>query len=93
MRQACAALFVLLAITPAIGSEEMPTIQEVKVRHESRILALPGVVSVGVGRNPDGRSCIVIGFSGPHPQTEEKIPARLEGYPVRIEIIGPLEAR
>jgi len=93
VRRACAALFVLLAITPAIGSEKMPTIQEVKARHESRILALPGVVSVGVGRNPDGQPCIVVGFASPRPQTEEKIPAVLEGYPVRIEIIGPLEAR
>jgi len=37
------------------GDEPMtPTIQEVKRKHEATLLSLPGVVSVGIGRGPDG---------------------------------------
>lgn len=69
-----------------------PTIQDVKAKHEERILSLPGVVSVGIGRNPDGASVIIIGLDSQRPETVKNLPKVLEGYPVRIEMIGPLKA-
>jgi hypothetical protein len=70
-----------------------PTIQEVKAKHAERLMAMPGVVSVGIGKNPDGQFVIIVGLDGPRPKTVEQIPKVLEGYPVRAEITGPVKAR
>ena len=70
-----------------------PTIQEVKAKHAERLMAMPGVVSVGIGKNPDGQLAIIVGLDGPRPETVHQLPTILEGYPVRTEIIGPVKAR
>jgi len=70
-----------------------PTIQEVKAKHAERLLDMPGVVSVGIGKNPDGQFVIIVGLDGPRPKTVEQLPKVLEGYPVRVEITGPVKAR
>jgi hypothetical protein len=70
-----------------------PTIQDVKAKHADRLMAMPGVVSVGIGRNPDGTLVIVVGLDGPRPDTAGKLPKELEGYPVRAEITGPVRAQ
>lgn len=70
-----------------------PSIQEVKAKHEDRLLAMPGVVSVGIGRGPDGQSVIIVGLDGPRPETVKQLPKLLDGYPVRVEIIGPVKAQ
>lgn len=70
-----------------------PTIQEVKARHAPRLLALPGVVSVGVGRDAEGREVIVIGLDRARPETQTSLPTKLEGYAVRVEIIGTVRAQ
>jgi hypothetical protein len=69
-----------------------PTIQEIKAKHSDRLLAMPGVVSVGIGRNPDGTAVIVVGLDGPRPDTVKALPKELEGYPVRVQVIGPVKA-
>jgi hypothetical protein len=83
---------VLLVLMHCEDSTMSLTIQEVKSKHEDRILSLPGVVSVGIGRNPDGASVIIIGLDGPRPDTVKQLPKVLDGYPVRIEITGHLKA-
>jgi hypothetical protein len=70
-----------------------PTIQEVKAKHENRLLGMPGVVSVGIGKNPDGQLVIIVGLDGPRPKTVEQLPKVLDNYPVRVEVIGPVKAR
>ena len=70
-----------------------PTIQEVNAKHAERLLAMPGVVSRGIGKNPDGQFDIIVGLDGPRPKTVEQIPKVLEGYPVRLEITGSVIAR
>ena len=60
--------------------------------HEHRLLALPGVVSVGIGLDEKGRSAIIIGLDGPNPETETKLPSELDGYSVAIRITGPIKA-
>jgi hypothetical protein len=67
-------------------------IREVKAKHEGRFLAMPGVVSIGIGRDPDGKSIIVVGLDRPRPETFKQLPKVLDGYPVRVEIIGPVKA-
>jgi hypothetical protein len=69
-----------------------PTIQEVKEKHVNRILSMQGVVSVGVGRNPDGDPAIIIGLDSTGMDTARQLPKVLDGYPVIVQIIGPIEA-
>jgi len=95
MRRAIAALLVLLiSCTGFAGEREMPaTIHEVKTKHAPRFLALPGVVSVGVGRDAGGDEVIVIGLDRARPETQAGLPTQLEGYAVRVQIIGAVKAQ
>jgi hypothetical protein len=72
----------------------MPSsIQKVKKQHEARLLDMPGVVSVGMGLNPNGNPAIIVGLDRPRPETEAKIPAMLADFPVVVQIIGPIKAQ
>jgi hypothetical protein len=70
-----------------------PTIQDVQARHARQLLALPGVVSVGIGWDPGGQEAIVIGLDRSRPEIQAKLPAQLEGYPVQVQIIGAVKAQ
>jgi microsomal dipeptidase-like Zn-dependent dipeptidase len=94
MRAMILILIVLLPLT-ALGENRgmRPSIQEVKKQHAARFLDLAGVVSVGIGRDSNGDQAIIVGLDRPHPETEAKIPARLEGYPVVVRIVGAVKAQ
>jgi hypothetical protein len=87
----------LVLLTPllALGDDldMSPSIQDVKEQHEALLLEMPGVVSVGIGLDPNGSQAIIVGLDGSHPKTKEKIPAMLEGFPVVIQIIGTIKAQ
>jgi hypothetical protein len=53
---------------------------------------MPGVVSVGIGQDPEGNLAIMVGLDRHRPETLEDLPEFLEGYPVKTEIIGPVRA-
>jgi hypothetical protein len=77
-----------------VGDKIMtPSIQEVKKKHEARLLSLPGVVSVGIGRDPQGRPAVIVGLDSPRPETQAQIPPQLDGYRFLIQIVGSLKAR
>ncbi len=87
-------LAAALAASTAFGRGEMPvTIQDVKARHETRLMAQPGVVAVGIGRDPDGNEAIVVSLDRDRPEVRQSVPQALEGYPVRVQVIGPVRAR
>ena len=92
-----AIVLVIVLITPllALGDDlDMPSsIQEVKKQHATRFLDMPGVVSVGIGLDPNGNQAIIVGLDGSHPETKAKIPAMLEDFPVVIQIVGPIKAQ
>lgn len=93
-RATAAVLMLLIASLAAAKDKEMPaTIQDVKARHARQLLAAPGVVSVGIGLDAKGRETIVIGLDRPRPETQAALPTQLEGYPVRVEIIGAVRAQ
>ena len=89
------AVIVLIMPLLALGDDlNMPSsIQKVKKQHEARFLDMPGVVSVGLGLDPNGNQAIIVGLDGPRPETEAKIPAMLEDFPVVIQIVGPIKAQ
>lgn len=68
-----------------------PSIQEVKREHETRLLALPGVVSVGIGQDEKGQPAIIIGLDKARPKTEAQIPKTLEEHRVIIQITGSIK--
>jgi hypothetical protein len=69
-----------------------PSIENVKDRHENRLMQLPGVVSVGIGRDPTGRPAITVGLSKRSPESEKQIPGEIEGHPVVVSVIGSIRA-
>jgi len=72
----------------------MPSsIQEAKAKHEARLMAQPGVVSVGIGRDPDGTEVIVVGLDRERPEARAALPRELDGHPVRVQVIGNVRAR
>ena len=72
---------------------DMATIEEVKERNANQLLNRPEVVSVGVGLDQDGGKVIVIGLDRDRPEILKELPSEIEGYPVRVEIIGVPHAR
>ena len=72
----------------------MPSsIKDVKTKHESRILQLPDMVSVGIGRDKNGNPAIIVGLAHANPETELQLPNHLEGYPVDVRIVGQIKAQ
>ncbi len=88
-------LLVLLS-APIAYSEDSTvgqSIEEVKARHTDRLMALPGVVSVGIGLDSDNQPVIVVGFDEQSIAESAVIPAELEGYRVISRVIGPVSAQ
>jgi hypothetical protein len=65
------------------------SIDEVLAAHNDSLLALPGVVGTAIGLC-DGARCIKVLVADSSAATKAKIPARLEGYRVVVELSGPL---
>ena len=66
-------------------------IREVVKRHASEMLAISGVVGIGVGES-QGKPCILV-FVRDKRAVVQKIPNTLEGYIVRVEESGDFRAR
>lgn len=89
-----AAILLAAAAAGACGGENVPaSIQEAKAKHEARLMAQAGVVSVGVGRDADGTEVIVVGLDRERPETRAALPRELEGYRVRVRIVGSVRAQ
>lgn len=70
----------------------MPSeINDVLQQHAARLMALPNVVSVGIGEK-DGRPAILVGVTEQvpveEPASEERIPETIDGHPVDVQVIG-----
>jgi hypothetical protein len=90
-------LSLFLVLTVACGAEEdiaMPdSIQNVKSKHEPRLMATPGVVSVGIGLDHEGQSAIIIGVESQEKLNTVTLPEKLDGYPVKVQVIGTIRAQ
>lgn len=88
------ALALAFAAATAFGRGEMPpSIQEVKARHEAQLMARPGVVAVGIGSDADGKPAIVVSLDRERPEVRASVPAEIDGYAVRVQVIGPVRAQ
>ena len=68
------------------------SIDEVLADHTDSLMAIPGVVGTAVGLC-DGERCIKVLLTDSNPETKRKIPARLEGYRVVVEVTGTIKPR
>lgn len=76
------------------GDDNMPlSIKEAKAMHADRLLALPGVVSVGIGKDANGKPAIIVGLDKKRPETETQIPDTLENFTVVINVTGTIRAQ
>ena len=67
-------------------------IAEVLAAHTDSLMAVPGVVGTAIGQC-DGAPCIRVLLARGTDGARQRIPAKLEGYPVQVEVTGQIQAR
>jgi len=75
--------------TQAVTSK---TIEAVLAAHTDSLMALPGVVGTAIGLC-DGAPCIRVFLADSGAAARRRIPTQLEGYPVKVEVTGPIRPR
>lgn len=91
------ALLLLVGVIIACQAEEgdivASSIQDVKRKYEAELMSQPGVVSVGIGKSDNGELTLVVGLDGREQTSASRFPDELEGYPVHVQVIGPVRAQ
>ena len=67
------------------------SIGDVLARRTGELMAVPGVVGVGEGVSR-GKPCIMVFVAKKDAEALRRIPASLDGYPVRVEASGEFGA-
>ena len=68
-------------------------IYDIKRQNEAQLMSLPGVVSVGIGKDQNGHPAIVVGLAAAAPATVQQVPDSISGYPVIIQTVGTIKAQ
>jgi hypothetical protein len=68
------------------------TIDQVLAAHSDSLMALPGVVGTAIGLS-DGERCIKVMVTDSSVAAKSRIPPRLEGYRVVVEVTGTIRPR
>jgi hypothetical protein len=68
------------------------SIDEVLAAHNDSLMALPGVVGTAIGLS-DGERCIKVLVADSNVAAKTRIPARLEGYRIVVEVTGTIRPR
>jgi hypothetical protein len=78
--------------TPSEPGDDLPPskVGVVLQQHEARLMAIPGVKSIGEGRGPVGDPVIEVGIA--HPGVAESVPHSLGGIEVVTRVIGEVDA-
>jgi hypothetical protein len=96
-----AALVLWLALLPgcrSTGNDPAPMsapvrpIEQVLAEHSPKLMAMPGVTAVGQGELDDHTPCIRVWILAHDAELERKIPKRIEGHPVVVEVSGEIRA-
>ena len=67
------------------------SIEQVLATHTDSLMSLPSVVGTAIGLC-NGVPCIRVLVSDSAAASRRKIPSRLEGYVVHIDVTGPIRA-
>jgi len=65
------------------------SIDAVLAAHTDSLMALPGVVGTAIAVC-DGERCIKVMLVDSNPETKARVPLRLEGYRVVVEVTGTI---
>ena len=68
------------------------SIEEVLAAHTDSLMKLPGVVGTALGLC-EGERCIKVLVADSSSRTRGRIPSRLEGYRVVVDVTGPIQPR
>ena len=68
------------------------SIDEVLAAHTDSLMALPGVAGTAIALC-DGERCIKVFLADSSPASKGRIPSRLEGYRVVVEVTGTIRPR
>ncbi len=69
----------------------MASVEEVKKRHEARLMKTPGVVGVGIGRS--GKTTVIrVYVDKDSPRVRKAVPQALDDVPVEIVVSGRFKA-
>jgi len=70
------------------------TIEQVLAAHTDSLMALPGVVGTAIAQCDEGGGrCIKVLLADSAVATRSRIPPRLEGYRVVVEVTGSIRSR
>lgn len=87
-----AASGLLLAALLMLSPKEKPlVIKQVKEQYESELMAIDGVVGVGISEC-EGQPCIEVYLANESPSLKQQMPAQLNGFKVKTEVTGSIEA-
>jgi hypothetical protein len=73
--------------------EDIERIKSIKRRHEKKLLALDGVVAVGIGALSTGEVGLIVSVRRRVDALREKIPRRIEGTLVEVRESGEIKAQ
>lgn len=76
--------------TPVVNVPK--SIDAVLAAHNDSLMAIPGVVGTAVGRC-QGAPCIRVLVTRTSDELRRRIPRELEGFPVQIDVTGPVVPR
>ena len=65
-------------------------VARVQAREEARLLAIPGVTSVGIGFGPAGGEALAVGVVDAG--VAARLPREINGVPLVITVTGPVDA-
>jgi hypothetical protein len=91
---AATVLLALVSNCKAMDTNEVQkSIRDIKAEHESELMAMPGVVSVGLGQDAHGNPVIVIGIENEEFSRTLTLPPELHSYPVKFQVMGTIKAQ
>jgi hypothetical protein len=76
-----------------MNPEDMERIKSIKRRHEKQLLALDGVIAVGIGVLSTGEVGLIVSVKKSFDAARKKIPRRLEGILVEVRESGEIKAQ
>ena len=53
-----------------------------------KLFEIEGVISATIGTTPQGRQCIIVTFEREFAENVDKLPKKIDGYPVRAFVKG-----
>ncbi len=83
----------ILALAGCEGGGGAPIVTAARAieLHADSLMAIPGVVGVYEGRSGSGETVLRVLLERRSPEAERRIPRRLEGYRVELEVSGKIE--